>query len=54
MGYNDATSFAPGKFPNDSYKNCYYVGGLIIQAGGRYLDMADTYAYPSEQFMMHP
>lgn len=54
LGYNDTTAFAPGKFPNETYPNCYYVSGLIIQAGGHYVNMADTVKYPSEQMLMHP
>lgn len=48
-GYNDATSFAPGKFSNG-----YYVSGLVIQGGGGYNDMQDTITYPSEQMLKHP
>lgn len=54
-GYDDATSFAPGKYPNDTYpiSSCQYVSGLIIQFGGQY-NTSDTIKYPSEQMLMHP
>lgn len=54
-GYDDATSFAPGKFPNDTYpsSSCQYVSGLIVQLGGHY-NNSDSVKYPSEQMLMHP
>lgn len=55
-GYNDATSFAPGKWPNDDIptNKCYYVSGLIVQFGRGYQDMKDSVSYPSEQMLKHP
>lgn len=54
-GYDDATSFAPGKYPNDTYplSSCQYVSGLIVQLGGHY-NNSDSVKYPSEQMLMHP